>query len=114
MIKVSLPNEIRIGDTTYKIIFDNKHGKFTGYAASTSHREGEEEIVIDNNLSGAQLTDAILHESFHIIGRIYSLTLEETPVCCLTQGIAQLLTQLGIEFSKQGKSKGRRDNKPET
>ena len=94
-MKIKVPNEIQIGCHKHKVFLkDNTTSDYDGDAYHLA-----EMIRVDETLPPTQRGATFIHESLHLICRIYSVTLAERDINALAEGLGQLLfADLGIEL----------------
>lgn len=95
-MKIKVPKEIQIGCHTYKICQAGDTELF-GERGLVSHRE--EEITVNKANSPTTQNVNLIHESLHIIDRVWETDLTEIRLSALAEGLGQLLfSNLGIEL----------------
>lgn len=99
-MKIKIPESIKIGGHTYKVLYQPNLARVEG-------RQGRimypiQEIVLYPDLHSDALSQGFIHELMHGIDRHYlGETLEERVVEVLSEGIFQVLLDMGIQFVKE-------------
>lgn len=96
MITLNIPKTLQVGGHTYSIALkdgladDNERGL-------VNHRL--QRIEINPQRPDSQKSEALIHETLHIINLVYANGhLGEDGLSALSEGLFQLLQQLGIVF----------------
>jgi len=100
MITVKLPNKIQVGGHWYKLVLDSRVKDF-GQRADINYEK--QRISINPNQPQSQKEESFLHEALHFVEQVYCRgDVDEAEIDSLSQGIWQVLAQLGIEFDFSG------------
>ena len=94
MEKKSVPHEIKLGVHNFSIVFNKLLIDAQAYGR-TSHTS--ECIQLNPTNTEAQNNVSFWHETLHAIySQQLGVVLSEEGACCLSEGIADILKQLGI------------------
>jgi len=98
MVKIKVPQEIKLLTHTIKIRFDVKQVISQGTCGITRHLF--QDIMLDNlTLPTSELNQVFLHEYIHVIERHFALKLDDNDVERLAEGLSVLLfDSLNIEL----------------
>ena len=96
-MKVKVPATIKIATHSYNVSFRphlRTDEKLDGFA---NHRTGE--LALEPEQPDSQKGVTLIHESIHIIQKIYEVGIDENDTERLAQGLMELLANnLGIEL----------------
>lgn len=93
---IPVPQEIQIGSHTYRITFDKALEDTRDYGA-VNHRT--QEIFINPTRPPSQRAETLVHEILHVINHVFcDKEIEERQLDGLSEGMAQAVLGLGIEF----------------
>ena len=97
---MKIPESIKVGGHTYEVIFRDDLWLKEGFVGQSRHNT-EQLIEIDPKLHPEQIDCTFWHEVMHAINRIYNNNqLGETDVNALSEGLFQVLTDMGIIFER--------------
>ena len=100
--EIKIPPSLKIGGFTYRIDTSKRaRHELDSDGAWGKCRNASREIMVDVTASPEQISSTYLHEIFHAIDSIFNdggLTEKETR--SLTNGLHQVMEQLGVRFIK--------------
>lgn len=97
MVKIKVPQRVKIGAHTYTVKFDTKELLSAGTTGLTKHMT--EEIILEGAMPKSQLDQLFLHEVLHMVERYCVVRLEDNEVDSIAEGLAMFLFEtLGIEL----------------
>jgi len=100
---MEIPKSIQVGGHTYKVMFVDGLWMREGNIGQ-AHHNTEQAIEIEPNLHPEQISCSFWHEVTHAINRIYNNNqLGEADVNAISEGIFQVLNDMGITFTKSDK-----------
>lgn len=96
-----LPKSIKIGGFDYAIEISDYHNQeLEAKTAWGDHSEFLKRIRVASGCSSQQFSQAALHEILHAVDFVYNNgNLSEDAVSALSNGLHQILEQLGIRFT---------------
>ena len=95
-MKVKVPSAIQFGAHLYHL-FLSGDSSIAGADGTSYHRE--ERVIVNKEIPEMRRNVNLLHESLHIIDRVWDLNLNEADVVRISEGLGQLLFgSLGIEL----------------
>ena len=101
MIRVKVPNVIRLGIYKYRIKFD--HAMLITNGNVGEHRPSTGVIALDPHMSAPSQTQCLNHEVLHHICNQYKLGLGEDDIDRLATGWAEYMERgLGIQYDWSG------------
>ena len=96
-MKVKIPKKIKFLTHEYEIVFDTKELQSAGTMGLTRHLF--QKITLDNKVTPpSELNQIFLHEFIHVIERHMCIKIDDADVDRISEGISELLLQLGVEF----------------
>lgn len=103
--EIRVPRRIKIGGFDYKINQSIRISKELDSAAMWGRHLGalrEIQLASDGNVSPQQYSQTFIHELIHAISSIYceDRQLAEADVAAVSNGLYQVLEQLGVRFIK--------------
>lgn len=102
MIEIKLPKKIKVGGYDYSVILSvrgNNEVRSSNRIGETSHYS--QKITIETDLTEQKFSETFIHEVIHSVDVIYSdSSLSESQVSQISNGLFQVLEQLGIRFVK--------------
>lgn len=103
MIEVKLPRSIKIAGTDYKIKSDPKTDRdLDAHQWKGSSSPYEQEIEISTRSLPQQFSETFIHEVLHRVdGHYNNNKLDEGDIDRLSNGLHQVLEQLGIRFVRR-------------
>lgn len=97
MIKIKVPQVIKIGCYSYKVLFRCNMRNDEGFEGACQHRL--DEIAIEPTISPVRKVVVLLHEIIHLIDRNHEINLDDATTSRLANGLTELLLDnLHIEF----------------
>ena len=103
MIRIPLPQRLKVGGHTYSIETSAKiNAELNSRNAWGLHNATFRRIQLDTSSSEAQFSQAALHEFLHAVDTVYSDgNLSDLTVSTLSEGLLQILEQLGVRLVKR-------------
>ena len=97
MVKIKIPNKVKIASHEYRIEFNPLLWHEEGLKGCANHIK--QKIQVDPVLAPSQKLTTLLHEINHIISEVYRCKLDEDEIDKMAQGMAELLVDnWGIEL----------------
>lgn len=98
-MRIKIPDKVQVASHTYEINFVSNLIRDEGDRGKlTPHRML---IELDDNMHESLTPVTFLHELLHVIDRHYNCErLHEDDVLCLSEGLCQVLKDIGIEFEQ--------------
>ena len=102
MIEIKVPSSIKVGGYDYIIEVSPEHDKeLEDFDNWGEHSARLKRIRIRSRCSEQQFSETFLHEILHAVDEVYNHHgLNNEIVSALSQGLFQVLEQLGIRFKK--------------
>lgn len=96
---MKIPESIKVGGHTYKIIFSETLWIREGNIGQARHNT-DQTIELEVRLHPDQTAASFLHEMLHAIDRVYNKgSLAEDEIDAIAEGLFQVLSDMGIFFS---------------
>lgn len=100
--EVKIPKRLKMGGHNYSILQSKRTTdslEDISYWGRHSHRFRH--LELNNTASSEQLSETFIHETLHAIDNVYlNDSLEEKQIANLSEGLFQVLEQLGVRFVK--------------
>ena len=97
---MKIPESIKVGGHTYSIVFTDQLWMREGNLGQARHNM-EQLIQLEPNLHPEQVNVSFWHEVLHVVDRVYNNNqLGESSVDCISEGLFQVLSGMGITFEK--------------
>ena len=99
---MEIPESIKVGGHTYQVIVRLGVWREAGNHGESLHNL--QEIRLEKLQSPEMLESAFIHEILHCVDRVYNNhNLAEETVDALAEGLYQVLSDMGITFTKSDK-----------
>lgn len=94
-MRFRVPKKLRVGGMTYKLCEDTKALDTADLYGQTFHVE--QQIKYHGEVTAERQEEIVIHESLHVINRIYELGLEESQISRLSHGVHEVIQQLELK-----------------
>ncbi len=99
MYEIEIPESIKVGGCDYTIYIDTPTDRELELDSHIGqHSDLLKRIRIRSSLLPQQFSEVFFHEVLHAVSCVYCADLEERQVVGMSNGIHQVLEQLGVRF----------------
>ena len=96
-MEIKIPEEIKVGAHTYKVVFREDLDRNERWRGTSCHSSLK--IEIDSYEEGTRLASTFLHEVLHCADKVYNRgDMPEDTIDAIGVGLTQIFKSMGINF----------------